>query len=219
MAGHFDGDASLEELLRHGDLGIGTTQHLGGELVILDGDPWLADADGRVHAVPLSTRTPFAVVCRFAPTVREHVHGPLDLDALHRALDALAPPDASVVAVRVDGRFGDLRLRSVHAQSAPYPPLSEVVHHQTEWSVADAHGTLLGFRFPDASAGVEVPGYHLHFLSDERTIGGHVLGITLFGGEIALDPGDELHVELPADVALGEPGAADRAEIRRLEGG
>src|SRR5690606_11693531 len=101
----------------------------------------------------------------------------------------------------------------------PYPPLSEVVEHQTEWEVPGAAGTLLGFRFPDASAAVEVPGYHLHFLADDRSVGGHVLALTLVDGTANLDAGDELHVELPARVGLGVPGAADRAEIARLEGG
>jgi acetolactate decarboxylase len=219
MAGGFDGDATLRELLEHGDLGIGTIQHLDGELAVLDGAPWVIAADGQVRAVPLDTRTPFAVVCRFAPTVTTSLEGPLELSRVHDALDLLAPPSAPLLAVRIDGRYADLRLRSVHAQQPPYPPLAEVVEHQTEWSVARATGTVLGFRFPDASAGVEVPGYHLHFLSDDRRVGGHVLGLTLVEGIVALDPGDELHVELPAHVGLGVPGAADRAEIARLEGG
>lgn len=219
MAGRFDGDATLGDLLEHGDFGIGTIQHLDGELAVLDGEAWVIAADGRVRSVPDSTRTPFAVVCHFAPTEHASPAGPLDLPALHRTLDELAPPGAPLIAVRVDGRFADLSLRSVHGQSPPYPRLSDVVAHQTEWAVPAATGTLLGFRFPDATAGVEVPGYHLHFLSDDRRVGGHVLGLTLLDGRVALDPGDELHVELPAHIGLGVPGAADRAEIARLEGG
>jgi acetolactate decarboxylase len=219
MAGRFDGETTLGELLAHGDLGIGTVQHLGGELVILDGEPWLVDADGGVHAVPHSTPTPFAVLCHFAPTVRRELTGPLEYDRMREQLDAMAPPDTSVLAVRIDGSFGDLRLRSVHAQVPPYPKLSDVVEHQTEWSVPSATGSIVGFRFPDATAGVEVPGYHLHFLSDDRTVGGHVLDLTMVDGRAALDPGDELHVELDDGVGLGVPGAADRAEIARLEGG
>ncbi|MEX2256086.1 MAG: acetolactate decarboxylase [Acidimicrobiia bacterium] len=219
MAGRFDGDATLGDLLEHGDLGIGTIQHLDGELAVLDGDAWVIAADGRVRPVPPETRTPFAVVCHFTPTARASVSEPLDLRALHRTLDDLAPANAPLLAVRVDGRFADLRLRSVHAQDPPYPPLSDVVEHQTEWAVPAATGTLLGFRFPDATAGVEVPGYHLHFLSDDRRVGGHVLDLTRVEGEVALDPGAELHIELPAHVGLGVPGAADRAEIARLEGG
>ncbi len=219
MAGGYDGDATLDDLLRHGDLGIGTVQHLGGELIVLDGQGWLAEADGRLRSVPRDTRTPFAVVVRFSSATNAELSGPLDLAALHDALEAIAPADAPVVAVRVDGRFTTLRLRSVHAQTPPYPPLRDVVSHQTEWTVMEASGTVVGFRFPDATAGVEVPGYHLHFLSSDRTAGGHVLDLTVVDGTAAVDPCEELHVELPAHVTLGVPGAADREEISRLEGG
>jgi acetolactate decarboxylase len=219
MAGGYDGDATLAQLLAHGDTGIGTVQHLDGELVVLDGEPWAARADGRIEAVDPTTCTPFAVVCHFAPTVEATLPDGLPLGELHRALDRLAPSGAPVVAVRVDGEFTQLTLRSVHPQTPPYPPLREVVGRQTEWTVARSTGTVVGFRFPDTTAGVEVPGYHLHYLSRDRTIGGHVLALTLEAGRVAIDPCDELHVELPEHVQLGVPGAADRDEISRLEGG
>ncbi|HEX6310417.1 MAG TPA: acetolactate decarboxylase [Acidimicrobiia bacterium] len=219
MAGRYDGDVTIGELLAHGDLGIGTVQHLGGELVVLDGEAWVVDADGAVRPVPAETRTPFAVVCRFTPVATTALAGPLDLGAVHAALDALAPPDEPVVAVRLTGQFSNLRLRSVRAQTPPNPPLTEVTEHQTEWQVGAATGTLLGFRFPAATAGVEVPGYHLHFLSDDRACGGHVLGLGLVAGTAAVDDAGDLHVELPAGVHLGRPGAgADLDAIRRVEG-
>lgn len=218
MAGRYDGDATVGELLEHGDLGIGTVEHLGGELVVLDGRAVVVDGDGLVHDVAPSTRTPFAVVVRFAPLVERRLEGPVGLDELHRELDDMLPADA-VVAVRVDGAFTDLRLRSVHTQHPPYPPLVEVTRHQREWMVDSSAGTVVGFRFPVESLGTEVPGHHLHFVADDRSSGGHVLDLTMQHGTARLDAGDELHVELPPEVQLGEPGAADRAAIRQAEGG
>jgi acetolactate decarboxylase len=219
MAGGYEGDTTLAELLRLGDLGLGTIQQLDGELIMFDGRAWAAASDGTIRELPLDTLTPFAVVTPFEATVIAQLDGPLTLGALHARIDELAPVDAPVVAVRIDGEFADLSLRSVEKQSPPYRPLREVVAHQTEWAVPRATGTLLGFRFPDATAGVEVPGYHLHFLADDRRVGGHVMDITLVSGTLAIDPCDELHVELPDGVGLGVPGAADRAEIASLEGG
>ena len=205
--------------MRLGDLGIGTIQQLDGELVILDGAAWAIGSDGSVRDVPGSTLTPFAVVTNFVADVTRTIHGPLSFGRLAQVLDDTAPPDAPVIAIRIDGEFADLSLRSVEKQEPPYKPLREVVAHQTEWSIASATGTLVGFRFPDATAGLEVPGYHLHFLSDDRHVGGHVMAATLLTGRLAIDPCHELHVELPDGVSLGTPGSADRAEIARLEGG
>lgn len=219
MAGRFDGDATMAEMLAHGDLGIGTVEHLGGELVVLDGEAFVVKGDGRVRPVPGTVRTPFCVVAQFSPVARTTIEMPTTLADLHEVLDALADPEAGVVALRVDGSFEALRLRSVHTQRPPYPPLSEVTEHQTEWLLSEAEGTLVGFRFLGAAAGVEVPGYHLHFLSSDRAHGGHVLDVVVRRASVAIDGGNELHVELPAGIGLGVPGAADRAAIRRIEGG
>lgn len=46
------GDLSFAELAEHGDLGLGTLNHLDGEMVALDGEFFRADADGNVSLVP-----------------------------------------------------------------------------------------------------------------------------------------------------------------------
>jgi len=218
MDGGFDGDTTIGELLAHGDQGIGTIDSLDGEMVIVDGEPFVVHADGTVASLALDVRTPFAVVCRFAPYVEVDLESPHDMNAVLAAAESVAG-ERSFVAIRVDGAFTDLRLRSVEGQTPPYPPLTEVTRHQTEWSIASAHGSMVGFRFPDRVAGVEVPGYHMHFLSHDRTCGGHVLDLRVESGLLRVDGGDELHVELPDGVALGVPGEADRAAIREAEGG
>jgi acetolactate decarboxylase len=219
MAGGYTGDTTIDELLRHGAHGIGTVQSLDGELIVIDGEAWSAHADGSVTRVDGETRTPFAVVTPFRPTVTAALDGPLTLAQLHGAIDAIAPRAGPVIAVRIDGDFRDLSLRSVERQEPPYRPLREIVAHQTEWSITAATGTIIGFRFPDATAGVEVPGHHLHFVSEDRTIGGHVLSLVLDHGTVAIDPCHDLHVELPPGVGLGTPGAVDRDEIAKVEGG
>ncbi|MHB1165094.1 MAG: acetolactate decarboxylase [Candidatus Nanopelagicales bacterium] len=217
LAGRYEGDATVGEVLRMGDLGVGTVQRLGGEMVILDGSAWLAGADGKVSPVDDRTLTPFAVVCRFTPDVTRERARPLDYPGILATLDAMVPGTATVMGIRVDGLFRGLALRSVHEQRPPYLPLADVVAHQTEWTVPSATGTLVGFRFPVAASGVEVPGYHLHFLADDRTVGGHVLSAALAEGRFAMTACDELHVELPPGVALGTPGATDRAAIASVE--
>ncbi len=218
MAGAFEGDTTVGELLRHGDLGIGTIDRLDGEMVILEGEAFVIDSEGTVRSVDSETRTPFAVVCRFAPFIETTFDGPVPFDAMLERLDSAAD-GRSFSAFRVDGDFSDLRLRSVPRQSPPFASLLDVTRQQTEWALASASGTVVGFRFPDRIAGVEVPGHHLHFLSDDRRHGGHVLGLTLESGLALVDGGDELHVELPTGIVLGTPGQTDRSAIRSAEGG
>jgi acetolactate decarboxylase len=218
MDGHYDGDVTLGEVLTHADHGIGTVQGLDGELVIIDGEAWVAHGDRRVTRMAPDTKTPFAVACRFAAARTHELPGRHRFSVLVTALDELAPESEPVVAVRVDGRFEQLLLRSVTGQCPPYPRLADVVRHQTEWTVDAATGTVVGFRFPDASSGIEVAGYHLHFISDDRTVAGHVLDLILVDGTALVDGAHELHVEVPAGLTLGEPGALAE-EIHAVEGG
>jgi acetolactate decarboxylase len=123
-------------------------------------------------------------------------------------------------AVRIDGRFELVRARSVPRQSPPYRPLTDVVAEQHVFELADVAGTMLGFRFPDYAEGIEVGGYHLHFISEDRSRGGHVLGSRCDGTlSVRLDPSSDLHVELPPGIELAAPevAAATHAAVERVE--
>ena len=218
MEGCFDGDTTIGEVLDHGDFGIGTVQHLGGELVILDGEAFVIKADQQVVKVDDKLQTPFAVVCRFTSEVGHEI-ADIDDTEISAFVDAFVPDPMTIVAVKIDGSFRDLLLRSIDEQHEPFPLLSEVVKDQSEWSIDQAHGTLVGFRFPDRTAGLEIPGYHFHFLSSDRKVGGHLVRCRVIEAAIALDTSEELHVELPQGVGLGTPGVADRASIRAIEKG
>jgi acetolactate decarboxylase len=222
LDGAYDGDLSFAELAAHGDLGLGTLNRLDGEMIALDGEFLRADVEGRIHPVAPQAKTPFAVVTRFEPTVDAGLEGGLDHEALLAKLDELVPAGASSCAIRLDGHFDSVRARSVPAQEPPYRPLTEVVAEQNVFELRDVAGTMVGFRFPAYVEGIEVAGYHLHFVSEDRERGGHVLGSRSAGRlRVQLDPSDDLHVELPPQVDLADPGVAaeTHAAIVRAEGG
>jgi acetolactate decarboxylase len=207
LDGAYEGDLSFAELAEHGDLGLGTLNGLDGEMIALDGRFYRADVDGFVHPIPPSARTPFAVVVPFEAVFDARV---ADLR------DRLAGADA-VCAVRFDGSFQSVSLRSVPRQRPPYRPLAEVAAEQHVFELADVSGTLVGFRFPDYASGVEVTGYHLHFITDDRRRGGHVLDYRVGEGRLRIDTSSDLHVELPPGVELGA-GHVDEEELQRIEG-
>ena len=222
LDGAFDGDLSFAELAEHGDLGLGTLNRLDGEMIALDGEFFRADVDGAIEPIPALAKTPFAVVTRFEPEVDERIEGPLAQADLLARIDRLIPADAPSCAIRLDGRFELVRARSVPAQSPPYRPLAEVVADQHVFELEDVAGTMLGFRFPAYAEGIEVAGYHLHFISDDRARGGHVLDSRAAAGlRVRLDPSSDLHVELPPAVDLGDPdlASATHEAIVRAEGG
>jgi len=221
LDGAYDGDLSFAELAAHGDLGLGTLNGLDGEMIALDGRFYRADVGGATAEVGAEAMTPFAVVTRFDPAIDARIDGSLDHDELLARLDELIPEDAPSCAIRLDGRFESVRARSVPRQQPPYRPLTEVVAEQHVFELRDVEGTMLGFRFPSYAEGIEVGGYHLHFLSADRTRGGHVLGSRSAGLRCRLDPSSELHIELPPAVDLADPDlAADtHAAVEAVERG
>jgi acetolactate decarboxylase len=220
LEGAYEGDLSFAELAEHGDLGLGTLDGLDGEMIALDGRFYRADVDGTVAEVAAETKTPFAVVTGFTPSLDTEVDGTPGHDHLLAKLDQLIPADTVSCAIRIDGRFELVRARSVPRQSPPYRPLTEVVAEQHVFELTEVTGTMLGFRFPDYAEGIEVSGYHLHFISEDRSRGGHVLG-SRGGGRlrVRIDPSSDLHVELPVGIELADPklALATHAAVERVE--
>ena len=222
LEGAYDGDLHFAELAEHGDLGLGTLNGLDGEMIAIDGRFYRADVDGAVAVVPEGALTPFAVVTRFEPTIDVELDGSLAHEALLAALDELIPADVASCAIRIDGRFELVRARSVPRQRPPYRPLTEVVSAQHLFELRDAVGSMVGFRFPAYAEGIEVGGYHLHFIDEERRHGGHVLGSRAAGPlRVRLDPSSDLHVELPPGVELADPdlAAATHDAVEKVERG
>jgi acetolactate decarboxylase len=221
LDGAYEGDLSFAELAEHGDLGLGTLNGLDGEMIALDGRFFRADVDGFVTEIEETSMTPFAVVTDFEPSIEVELGGPLDHMELLTRLDDSIPADAASCAIRLDGHFELVRARSVPPQRPPYRPLIEVVLEQHVFELTDVEGTMLGFRFPDYSEGIEVSGYHLHFISADRRRGGHVLASRSDGLRARLDPSSELHVELPPEVDLADPelAAGTHAAVDAVERG
>jgi acetolactate decarboxylase len=222
LEGAYDGDLSFAELAEHGDLGLGTLNHLDGEMIAVDGEFFRADVGGRVTPIAPGERTPFAVVTRFEPTLDELLpDGERSHEDLLALLDELCPADSSSSAIRLDGVFSLVRARSVPRQEPPYRPLTEVVADQHVFELAEVEGTMLGFRFPSYVEGIEVAGHHLHFISADRDRGGHVLGSRTGKLRVRIDPSDDLRIELPPSIELGatELAAETHAAVEAVERG
>ena len=217
LDGAYDGDVSVGELRRHGDLGLGTFNALDGEMVALDGEFWRADADGALHRAGDELLVPFAAVTMFTADETVAIDAPLGLSGLVDSIRARLPR-SGCAALRLDGTFARVHARSVPRQLPPYRPLAEVAEEQHEFDLADFEGSLVGFVFPHEAAALNVPGHHLHVASADRRAGGHVLAVDVERGTLMLDRLDDLHLELPPGVDLPH-GPVDRATLGRIEGG
>jgi acetolactate decarboxylase len=221
LEGVYDGSMTYGELRRHGDFGLGTFNALDGEMIAFDGDFYQVRSDGKVYPVADDQHTPFATVLFFQPAVQRSLTGPIDFEHLQTVLDGLTEGPNLFYAVRIDGDFTAVTVRSVPRQQKPYAPLAEVAKTQPVFHLGDVRGTLVGFRFPDFARGLNVPGFHLHFLTEDRKAGGHVLDLVLARGALAVDASARFHLELPTDPAFlhADLGHDHGAELDRAERG
>lgn len=193
------GVVSVGELKQHGDFGLGTFDGFDGEMIAFDGAFWQVRGDGVVREAGDAMLAPFAVVTEFQAERAFTLTAVESFDDLSRQLDAQRQTDNLFYAVRIDGRYEAVRTRSV-SKTAPGTPLIEVAAGQTEFALADVRGTLIGFWTPEYADTLNVAGWHLHFLSDDRAAGGHLLDCQ----------GSELRVQIQdlADVRLAMPETA-----------
>ena len=196
--GSYDGDVTYGQLKQYGDFGLGTFDALDGEMIAIDGQVFQVTADGIAHEVDDAVRSPFAVVTFFEADQTAELNEALACAQLAQTIDALLPSTNLPYAIRVEGSFEHVQTRSVPRQEKPYPPLADVVATQPTFEFENIEGVMVGYRLPEYMDGANVPGYHWHFLTADRTAGGHVLACTTGRVEIGIDQTDEWTVQLPA---------------------
>jgi acetolactate decarboxylase len=175
VEGLYKGEVTVAALREHGDFGLGTFDGLDGEMVVVDGHFYQVRGDGTVREVEDSGRTPYAMITRFPAEGAVGLCDSADLAGLHAQLDRLRDSQNVFYAVRVEGEFDSVHTRSVKP-TAEGVPLVAAASQQREFRLNNVRGTLVGFWSPGYLQTILVPGYHLHFLSDDRRAGGHLLG-------------------------------------------
>jgi acetolactate decarboxylase len=175
MQGVYDGVQPVGEMKRHGDFGIGTFDALDGEMIVFGGTVYQAKADGVVYAVPDNATTPFATVTYFERDISVTTGRPMNFSMFSKEMGDHLPSQNMIYAVRMQGTFPHMKLRAIPAQQKPYPTLTDAAKNQSVYTYTDSTGTVVGFYTPVFFKGLNVAGYHLHFISDDRHAGGHIL--------------------------------------------
>lgn len=196
--GKLDGMRSIRSLKTKGDFGMGTLTGLDGEMVVLNGVFYKIGVDGKVIKIEDSAETPFAVVNFFSSSGKRTVGDLKTKTAIEELLEnRYVTKKDCVYAIKLHGVFDKLKLRSVPKQTKPYPTLAKVIEHQAVFNIEGSRGTLVGYRFPAFMSGVNVAGFHFHFISDDESVGGHVLDCSLQQGALEMERLDEFQLELP----------------------
>lgn len=201
VQGDYQGSISAAELKKHGDTGIGTFDQLNGELVMTDGVIYRCAGDGSVEAVQDEETIPFCTVTFFDSDTEEKISDVPDFESLLEMLDQKVKElgENYFYLVKIDGTFPEMHVRSEYAQEEPYLPLSEVLKtDQTFFDYTDTEGTMVGLYCPVFVSEINTPGWHFHFVSKDRTKGGHVTGVSVAEAVMKFDQTPGFRMELPS---------------------
>lgn len=218
----YDGEMTMDELLTHGNFGLGTFNALDGEMIVTDGEVRQFRSEGIASEVTADSKTPFACVTHFEPEQTVTIDQPMDKAEFEALVNKLLDNPNLFGAVRFTGEFEKVDTRTVFCQCRPYPGMLEVVAKQPTFTMEDISGVMLGFRTPPYMQGINVAGYHLHVLSDDHKHGGHVTDYRVLRGKLEVARMSELEISLPRTKEFAEadllPAGLNEA-IHTAEGG
>jgi acetolactate decarboxylase len=217
MMGAYDGEVTSGHMKHYGDTGLGTFDDLDGEMIVIDGIVYQASVDGSVVEVADSETIPFANVAFLTTQEPFALFFSGGIDGLKAALDEMFPPQNVPEMFSISGTFTNIEYRSVPEQHEPFPPLTEVVKHQAIFDKETISGTIVGFRFPSFFDHMNVTGYHLHFISDDRQNGGHLLDVDSGEAWVLAQSLDELSLVFPDNLKDFDMSDASEDDVKKVE--
>jgi len=202
MHGEYDGVVKVGDLKKHGDIGLGTFEGVNGEMIVLDGVVYQAAADGSINVMKDDEKIPFATVTKFDEdgNITNITASNFDdlTDQLNKTIEEYGTNNMYVIKIK--GDFSNITVRSVEKQEKPYKEFTDVAAvDQKVFNHTDQTGTLVAVYFPEYMNELNMHGWHLHFLSDDKTKGGHVLGFNGLKGSAQIDEIHEFNMILPTD--------------------
>ena len=198
--GYFDGSISVKNLKTHGDTGIGTFEGLNGEMIVLDGVVYRANQNCKINVMGDKETVPFSNVTFFEKDFSVKLSDVSDKAALEKILNELVDKHGrnSFYMVKIPAEFNEILIRSESGQEEPYPTLVEALKEtQKEITPQNIGGTIVGLYCPDFMSSLNSVGWHFHFISADKKIGGHVLDLNLKSGEAQFDKTDNFDMGLP----------------------
>lgn len=151
--------------------------------------------------------------------------GVKNIETLKRILNNMIEEDFglnSMHVARIDGEFNVVHARSETAYHAIHVSLKDMLSEtQKSFRFDDVKGTLVCVYYPDYMDGINAAGWHLHFISKDRTKGGHVFELEMKKGTVRLDKISNIELELPSEPVFDTYSLknASEDEIKKVEQG
>jgi acetolactate decarboxylase len=199
LNGVMNNSFTVKEITKYGNFGLGTFNGVDGEMIILDGKVYRVDNNGKVTLPGKLTGIPFVSVVSFHADTVIRSNASMNLKQLQEYIDKNLRSKNLIYAIKISGNFKYIESRSEAKQTQPYSDLAEVLKKQSVFKFKDIDGIIVGFKIPAYMQGVNIPGYHFHFLSDDKKSGGHLLDCLSGDIKIEIETLNNFELKFPAN--------------------
>lgn len=205
------------ELLEHGGIGLGTFKDVNGEMIVAGGNCYRAMNDGTVEIADPDMGVPFASVTQDEGGLTFELENISGIDALKDQLTLKVEEGFGLNSMHVasiHGTFSRVCARSEMPYESQHIHLKDILSKtQQDFEFTDIDGTLVCVYYPDFMDGINLPGWHIHFVSDDHKMGGHVFDINMVRGDIRLIKISSIEIRLPSEPAF------DTYALKQASGG
>ncbi|MFD2289894.1 acetolactate decarboxylase, partial [Mariniflexile gromovii] len=185
----FDGDLTVKELKKRGDIGLGSYTQLDGELIMLDGIPYRVREDGSVTIPNDDEKIVYVDAAFFEPDFSFQINQNVDFDSLREIINTKLPTLNQFYSLKIKGNFDYIKCGGLNKQEKPYTEgLDVLIPERPVFEGTHVKGTIVGFYCPEFIGNINVAGYHFHFISDDKKLGGHVMSFKAKNLLVEVDP-------------------------------
>jgi acetolactate decarboxylase len=197
----FDANLSVKTMKENGDVGLGSFNKLDGEMIMVDGTAYRVREDGSISEGKLNDTLVYVNAAFFQPDM-EFTLSPkksYDVERLKGQLVERMPSENFFYVYKIHGTFDYMKCGGVPKQEPPFDKgLDELIPNRPVFEDNNISGTIIGFYCPDFIGNINVKGFHFHFISDDKKLGGHVMDFTSTKDlTVGMDKKIDYHFVLP----------------------
>jgi acetolactate decarboxylase len=127
----------------------------------------------------------------------------INYDSLRKLIQKQFPSRNFFYAFKIHAELDTLKLGSLYKQEMPYQEgLDSLMPKRPTFQAKNVSGTMVGFFCPDFMGDINVAGFHLHFVSDDKKTGGHVMEFMGKNFKVEMDKISSYNFVLPETTAF-----------------
>lgn len=199
--GEYYGAISVGEFKEHGDFGMGIFESVNGELIMLDGVVYQALYDGTIAVPADEYMIPYGNAAFFEADIEG---GTIDAGSVSE-LESLLNKDIAAkygrnqfYFAKIYGEFPYVAVRSELKQEEPFKMLNVALKtDQRKYEYENIEGTIVGLFCPAYMNSMNAPGWHFHFISEDKTKGGHMTEAVLKNCRLQVHKMSRFIAEMP----------------------